>query len=353
MGQKEIENIGDLLNDTSFVKWVKFPDRENDKNWELWLKKNRQRQSDVALARELILSMKFKTKYPTEEEVEKAFDKVLMNVELKPGSSNSNGNSQKRVRISGITYYAKIAAVILLLLSSFAAVYWMYQNNLSLKDQGTASASIIKRSNPSAIRSKIILPDGSRVWLNAESELTYPSEFGQTREIKLSGEAYFEVVKNIHKPFIVKTNLAKIKVLGTSFNVNAYGDSPGEYVSLVEGNVAVSLSDSDTSSLLLPGEQIIVNNETGISETMPFDSVEVVGWTQGWLTFKNSGKDEILNKLGRWYGVKIELLNEPSETWNVNGYFRDQPLDVVLDRLSFSKDIDYKINGKTVKIEFR
>jgi len=198
-----------------------------------------------------------------------------------------------------------------------------------------------------------MLPDGSRVWLNAASEITYPATFKDVREVKLKGEAYFDVSEDIGKPFIVKTSLSNVKVLGTSFNVNAYSGNTSEYVSLLKGKVTVSLLDGDTSSLLLPGEQIAINRETGISETFSFDSLEVAGWTTGWLTFKNANKEEIINKLSRWYGVEIQLLNEPAEDWNVNGYFRDQTLEMVLDRLSFSKDFEYKMEGKTVKIRFR
>lgn len=340
------KNIKELLTNPSFVQWVKYPHEENEQKWQKWIEKNRQRKKDVAIARELILRMNFKTIHPKDEQIEDSYHQTLAKI------NKLNRSRKNKSARSGFSIL-KIAAAILLIFTSFIAIYLIVTNpQAPVKTKQTKIAEIIHRNNPAGIRSKITLPDGSHVWLNAESELSYPALFNDNREVKLKGEAFFEVVKDTLNPFKVNTRLSEIKVLGTSFNVNAYDNDRSESVSLMEGRVTVSLLENDTSSLLLPGEQIVINQKTGISQNQHFDSLEVFGWTKGLLVFKNAGKDEIIDKLSRWYGVKIEISKQPSSTWNVNGYFENQSLEMVLERLSFSKDFDFTIEEKNVIIKF-
>lgn len=340
------KDLKDLLTNPSFVQWVKFPHKENEQKWELWIKNNPNRKNDVALARELILRMSFKTKHPGNEQIEESHQATLAKIDnIK--TANHNPAEQGGFNI------VKIAAAILLLMTSFISVYLIVSNPASpVKNEQVQNEEIIQRKNPAGIRTKITLPDGSHVWLNAESQLTYPAIFNRKREVSLKGEAFFEVVRDTLRPFKVKTRLSEITVLGTSFNVNAYSNDVNESVSLMEGKVTVSLMENDTSSLLLPGEQIIINPKIGLSQNQHFDSLQVFGWTRGLLVFKNAGKEEIIDKLSRWYGVNIEITKQPSSTWNVNGYFDNQSLEMVLDRLSFSKDFDYTIEDKNVTIKF-
>jgi transmembrane sensor len=341
------KNLQDLLTNSSFVRWVKFPHKESEQKWQQWLEKNPQRKKDVAIARELILRMNFKTIHPDNDQIEDSYHATLDKI------NNLNSIKTKKSERGGFSIF-KVAAAILFLFSSFSAIYLIVSNpETAVETIQTEVAEIIQRKNPAGTRSKITLPDGSYVWLNAESEISYPTVFTKDREVSLKGEAFFEVVKDTLKPFKVNTRLSQIKVLGTSFNVNAYRNDVHERVSLMEGKVTVSLLENDTSSLLLPGEQILINQKTGISENQQFDSLEVFGWTQGLLVFKNAGKNEIINKLSRWYGVKIEILKQPSSTWNVNGYFENQSLEMVLERLAFSKEFDYTIEDKNVIIKFK
>lgn len=348
MNQINFDRISDLVTDKSFVEWVKSPDKVSG-GLDYWIKTKGFTKEQVSLAREVITRMNFQTTFPGEEKTQRSYEKILMNI-------NSRSEERSRNKISwrkGRMYPAKVAAVVLIFLVSFIAVYWLRQHSMTEDLKAEQSIQIIKRTNPSAIKSKIILPDGSTAWLNSESELTYPERFSEVREVTLKGEAYFNVTKNTARPFVVKTDLSKIKVLGTRFNVNAYHEKKErDLISLVEGKVAVSMIKNDTSSLLLPGEQIEVDRDSGISRSMGFDSLEITGWTQGWLVFKDANQEEIIDKLSRWYGVNFILLNEPAKEWHVNGYFQNQTLEMVLDRLSFSKDFRYVINDKTVKIEF-
>lgn len=343
-------NFEDLLLDKAFIRWVKNPDYKLNQYWEEWLKHHQERRQDVILAREVLLRLKFKTTLPSEEVTKKAFNEIIEEIE-----DNKKNEQQLEQKVPGLTipshYYLKVAAVFLILIISLGGVYKLYQQNQLYLLQESKVATITKR-NPSSIRSKIKLPDGTKVWLNAASAISYPERFGDIREVQLEGEAYFEVVRDTERPFVIKTALSTIKVLGTSFNVNAYEDDKEDFIALVTGSVKVATIMKENKFVLHPGEQLTVDRASGTAKTGLFDKRDVIGWTEGWLTFKDASKDEIIDKLERWYDVKIRVLNEPVEEWNVNGYFRDQSLELVLDRLSFSKDFQYKIEGRKVTIDF-
>ena len=275
------------------------------------------------------------------EQSELDFQNIYQQINLKL-------NKEEKEKKRKLPMIIKLAASFSLL---FLATYLIH-NFYTDRPEEITKIKTIEKVNPTGQKSKIFLPDGSIVWLNAESKLIFPERFDSVRYVELTGEAFFQVKEDSLHPFQVVTGELETTVLGTSFNVNAYSDDENESISLIEGKVTISFMENDTSSLLLPGEQIIINQERGIRQNQYFDSLQVSGWTKGLLVFKNAGKDEIVDKLSRWYGVNIEIIKQPSSTWNVNGYFDNQSLEMVLERLSFSKDFDFTIKDKNVTIKF-
>lgn len=162
---------------------------------------------------------------------------------------------------------------------------------------------------------QVILPDGSKVWLNAASSLKYPPSFASQKErrIELNGEAYFEIAKDKLHPFIVNTNKQEIKVLGTHFNVNAYSDEPQIKTTLLEGSVLVYKSDTDFPSeggkvMLIPGQQSVFDgNSIKINSVDPED---VVAWKNGYFRFDDESLESIMRKISRWYDVDITWRDE-------------------------------------------
>jgi ferric-dicitrate binding protein FerR (iron transport regulator) len=286
--------------------------------------------------------MKFKTAKPSDEAIQTSFGNFLEKLERETLGKSSRANS--------FSIYYKIAAAITILLISVAVVLQFTKN---IGEQNNISEiKLIQKSTPSVGKTQIKLPDGTMVWLHSNSSLVYPIEFGEIREVSLTGEAYFEVVENIHKPFIVKTDNSEVKVLGTSFNINAYKGMKRERISLVSGKVEVKIKASNILSLLSHGEEISIDIQEGTGSINRFNISEVVGWKDGLLVFNEANLDQIFLKLETWYGVEIALQNKPMEPWKFNGYFKGQSLEVVLNRLGFAKDFKYKIEGKKVKIEF-
>ena len=151
---------------------------------------------------------------------------------------------------------------------------------------------------------KIVLPDGTKVWMNANSSLSYPSKFiGPERLVELHGEAYFEVSKNPEQPFIVKTTYQQVKVLGTHFNINAYDNDLTTQTTLVEGKVEVQ--HQQQKILLTPNQQANFKGTLLVKKNV--DAAEYITWREGYFTFHNATANEIMQQLARWYDLNVRL----------------------------------------------
>ena len=155
----------------------------------------------------------------------------------------------------------------------------------------------------------LTLSDGTRVFLNAETKLKFPTKFRkEERVVVLEGEAYFEVRKDATHPFIVKANDVDVKVLGTSFNLRSYSDENSIATTLVSGKVAVSAGEN--SEEIVPGEQAVYMKETGKMEVKPIDVTLYTAWHTGKFIFRNETLEEMMSYLSRWYGVKYRFIDE-------------------------------------------
>jgi transmembrane sensor len=193
------------------------------------------------------------------------------------------------------------------------------------------------------------------VYLNASSTLAYPEVFSESeRTVNLTGEAFFEVVKNPAKPFVVKTNNIRTVVLGTSFNVRSFDADGTINVSLVTGKVRVVGEHPSANSqerLLLPGQQLTYHKADSSFEKSNFKVLDVTGWKDGVLVFDNTDFDGFVEKLEQWYGVNIVVTGKPAVQWHVNGHFDNETLEEVLVGIQFVYDIEYNINGNRVTLK--
>lgn len=163
-------------------------------------------------------------------------------------------------------------------------------------------------ATPKGRQFSILLPDGSRAWLNAESSLRYPTAFsGNERRVEVSGEAYFEVAHNADMPFRVSIGAGtEVEVLGTSFNVNAYTNEKAIYTTLLEGKVKMK-SAGKGELLLRPGQQARLpgNNANGIALETEVDTDKVMAWKNGLFNFDGAGIEEVMRQLERWYDIEV------------------------------------------------
>jgi transmembrane sensor len=199
-------------------------------------------------------------------------------------------------------------------------------------------------STPRGGQYKLILPDGTQVWLNASSAIVYPTAFaGSERKVQVSGEAYFEVVPNVKMPFKVTVNGVTVNVLGTHFNVNAYGDEATTRITLLEG--AIKITKGIASSILKPGQQAQVtrNNEIKFSEEV--DVEEVVAWKNGLFWFNGVDLPGIMRQLSRWYDIEVQYEGPIPQRHFTGHVFRYLNLSEVLKILALSH-VHFRIEGK-------
>jgi transmembrane sensor len=191
----------------------------------------------------------------------------------------------------------------------------------------------------------VTLSDGTKVWLNSESSLTYPVAFGGTeRRVKLKGEAYFEVSENAENPFIAQTDHATVHVLGTRFNMNAYKDEKDVKVSLLEGSVRLSAGADKT--LLVPGEQGIIDILHAGIEKRKVNMSQVMAWKAGYFIFRNSTIQDIMRQIGRWYDVEIVYEGTiPKGTFG-GTYSRNKDIHELLKGLELTGLVHFKIEGR-------
>lgn len=191
------------------------------------------------------------------------------------------------------------------------------------------------------------LSDGSKVWLNAGSSLRFPEEFkGDTREVELTGEGYFEVAHNAQQPFKVNVDGMKVTVLGTHFNINAYGDYEGVATTLVEGSVRVSVDNKEV--LLSPREQVTVKG-TMLSPVKTNVNVgQIIAWKDGNFDFEQESMATIGRQLSRWYQVRISVNPNLSEKHISGVISRNNNLDAILKMLEFTIGIKSKWEGDSI-----
>ena len=227
-------------------------------------------------------------------------------------------------------------------------------------------------------RSKMLLPDGTEVWLNAESKLEYNKDYGiSNRDVKLSGEAYFDVVKNTKMPFTIQTDKIHIKVTGTVFNVKAY---PGEKISetsLIKGRVEVTVNARPEEKYILkPNEKLIVRDEDLIvsaTKTPPSiaerkvinepliqvgylnyienDSASIeTSWVYNRLIFDDLSFGEIAGRMERWYGVKIDILDPGIAAQQLTYTIKNETIEQALNNMKYALRFHYNLKGKTITI---
>ncbi len=202
----------------------------------------------------------------------------------------------------------------------------------------------------------VILSDGTKVWLNAASQLKYPSVFtGKERNVYLKGEAFFKVSKDPKHPFIVHANGLVVKALGTEFDVSNYSDDNFAQATLVEGKVLVSekMSGKFQSAILVPSQQAFIKKEGAIQKlhVHTVDTKIYTSWTQGVFLFKNETLEQIFNKLGRWYDIHVFFNDVATSRLKFSGKIpRFEDFNIIIRLMEQTNSIQFKITGKTVVI---
>jgi transmembrane sensor len=251
---------------------------------------------------------------------------VLCNVHFRINQSEkSNSVPNKFIR-----YLTRIAAILVIPLAFGLFYEWSSLSDIKF---------IQTVSTPMASRTSLILPDGSKVWLNAGSTISFPNRFGKTtRLVQLVGQAYFDVKKD-DIPFRVETKNFSVKVLGTAFDVFAYQGENAE-VTLERGKVQLE-TIMNVKADLNPGQQAIINQSDGQIQKRNVDSKAFVSWKENRLTFDDLPLEKVVLCLERWFNVNIAIEDESIRFLKVNGRIEYENIIEVLDLLKMTAPIDY------------
>ena len=239
-----------------------------------------------------------------------------------------------------------VAASIALLVGFFFTFLFVYKS--------PAPVVYTHFETPKGDKSQMILPDGTKVWLNSGSQLIYGSDYNHhTRTVQLSGEAFFDVVKNPKHPFVVKTGGIDVKVLGTAFDVNAYPEETFISVSLLRGLVSI-LSSADQSKLALlhPNQQAIISKDNLLCKVNACDATTESIWINHKLRFDGATPDLLFHQLNRWYGVNFTIGRLPDNTryWLT---LKSESLTETLQLINKITPINYSIKGEEVTIAYK
>jgi ferric-dicitrate binding protein FerR (iron transport regulator) len=248
-----------------------------------------------------------------------------------------------------------VAAAVVVIVGLIAvSSYWTYYASSPGVTETAANVQMQNLYVDSEKRADLTFSDGTRVTLNAASSLRFPSEFrGTERQVYLDGEAFFEVAPNERQPFIVQTSSARIEVLGTKFNVQAWEEDQSLGVIVQEGRVLVESADSTSSS-----KSVVLNThqrailEKGASEFLidTIDNEQFLYWLNGGLYFYNTPFPSVISRLERRYGVKIEIIDQQLSEYKYSGAFQKVDLQEALEVISVSLDVLFEKSNNHISV---
>jgi len=288
---------------------------------------------------------------------------------------SSKDKTGKKVYTVHLKRFFAAAAALLIL----AAGIWLYA--VSGKKNSSVTARVPKKSEivtKNASKTNLVLPDGTKVWLNGGSKLSYDDTYGRKlREVILVGEAFFDVTKNPEKPFIIHTRKMDIRVLGTAFNVMCYPDEKKVETSLLRGSIEVTLKDRPTEKIYLkPNEKLtliddkVVNSPgnnsrkiiPGTASAEPMiaishityqakdSSVIETSWLQNKLIFESETFEEVAKKMEKWYDVSIQFSDESVKNLHFTGTFEKETVSEALSAMQITTPFHYSISKKRLII---
>lgn len=348
-----MKKIEFFLTNPEFVRWVKESDKELDEYWERWMEANPGAFPDILAAKEFVKSIQFgelKPEAGVREDILSGILKVNETASTESKPTKIDPTSLKTGLWNKFGQIQRIAAI--LLLSFSIPFYLMFLKHQEKKLPEPEVIPALEKNIAKGEKLSFTLPDGTRVWLNSGTAITYPEKFGTgERLVKMNGEAFFEIKKDSLRPFRVISGGFVTTAIGTSFNVKTDKVS-GLKLSLVTGKAKVEEENSKEGFFLDPGLEFLDDPKSGKRTVRKFDPEKVLAWKEGKIIFENASLREVVGTLENWYGVEIHLVNAENVKWKFSGEYQNQVLENVLNSMSFIEKFNYKINDKNVKLIF-
>lgn len=287
-----------------------------------------------------VSSLNLKTSGP--DDIEESYGVLLKKIENKHARRNPFLN--KKLVVSLIS----IAAIVLVILSTYV-LFIAPPNSNQINELSYTTVTAVQDS-----QTYLTLPDGTKVRLNANSELTYASDFGNhERVVNLNGEARFDVTRNEDIPFIVKTEMHDVKVLGTTFNVYAYQNANIFETVLIDGSVNVKNKfKTNSDQIMKPGEILHYNKALGQATIKQADDSATLLWSGGVFAFNNMLITDILDRVSQYKGVEVKFENQRIKQKRYTGKFKNSTrIEHILDVMKADKSFQYRIENDTIYIE--
>ena len=337
-------DIDDFLMDEFFIEWVKEPNENNRHFWEKWLEQHPEKRDVVMQAFEIISSVHYQDRTVMEDRLYVEIFENIVKAEKQPSRAEVISGPNREWNF---TFPFSQVAASLLVLFCLGMLYQVVFHPPIQEGAVKEEPMLISRSNPAGKKSVVTLADGTKIYLNAESEISYASQFSDSlRLVSLKGEAFFEVQKE-SRPFVVEIDQTRVRVLGTSFNVNQQSNG-ALTVALVTGKV--SINDQRGNQMHLEPSEMMVKEKDGNIHKTSFDPLEITGWKDRVLVFKKSSLPEVKRKVENWFGVKVELIGKIDRDWSYSGIYKDETLENVLRGIFLTSGSSYKIEDKNVII---
>lgn len=331
MKEKKMRN----LNEGIIIKYLTGQCSEDEViELNAWIKESDENASQFFRMEEIYHLGKFKH-YTNEKRIDHAERQLYKRLDRE---------KKKQAKVLHIHRWMRYAAIIAItLLIGGGAGYWYLNEGAHQMIVASANEGIVK---------EVVLPDGTKVWLNNASTLTYPSEFSdKERNVHLEGEAYFEVTKNRHHPFTVESAAMRVRVLGTTFNFKCDKTSRVAEATLIEGEIEVKGNNDEGQIILSPGQRAELNRNNGRLMVKQVDAKLDAVWHNDLIPFEQADIFTIAKALERFYDVKIILSPDIRADRTYSGVLKKKStIDSVLGSLQHSIPIDYKVVGSNIFI---
>lgn len=305
---------------------------------------------------------------PDREAAEVAFSRHLDRMQEQQIDFSPKGRSRRRTLLLSLPVAVGFGLLTVLIWSSRRGP----MQPAAVAHPVAAAGSDIYTANGS--RTHLTLPDGTLVWLNAGSRLTYGKNFNTTiREVSLTGEAFFDVARNSQKPFLIHTARIDVRVLGTSFNLKSYPTEKTTEATLIHGSIQVSIKDRPSEKIILkPNEKLVIANYDGILHpTLPgkyiapdkpivairkptyeqkTGTIIETSWVDNKLIFREENFSDLARQMERWYGVTIQFGDPALQQLQFTGSFKEETIGQALDALQYTAKFSYQIEGNLITI---
>lgn len=328
--------VDDFVQDAEFRRRVMKPDNTGNSFWDEFRKQYPEKNEVVDIAYQIVDALSLEEREIGRSEYQDSLVKLKKYLENKSVKKRSIGN---------FAYWmGRVAAILIIPL--FLASAFLYFRNLPEQSSQTVQYIV-----PNGQKSNVILADGTNVWLNSGSTLSYSTDSKNRRKVHLTGEAFFDVVKDNKNPFLVETRDYTVKVYGTQFNVRAYGDSGESETVLKEGSVSI-VTDRNDEVKLTPGQRFCLDEKKKYTLTEVNPDL-YLSWKDNLLKINNERLQDLIIRMERWYGVKIYVEKmEQVKDLRYTLTIKTESLREMLGLMNFVTPFKYEINGENVTLNY-